>query len=204
AMKMLNGGKQMRSDWYFPLCIGSERLMVDGEKAHPTQKPEALLYRVILSSTDVDDIVLDPFFGTGTTGAVAKKLGRRFIGIEREKVYVDLAKERIDGIDTAVSTEDLSVTPSKRDLPRVPFGKLVEVGYLNLGETLYSRERRHEAAIYVDGALKAKDFRGSIHQVGAYVQGRKSCNGWDFWYVERDGELVSIDDLREKYRDKFY
>ena len=126
---------------------------------------------------------------------MAKKLGRRFIGIEREKVYVDLAKERIDGIDTAVSTEDLSVTPSKRDLPRVPFGKLVEVGYLNLGETLYSRERRHEAAIYVDGALKAKDFRGSIHQVGAYVQGRKSCNGWDFWYV-KDGELVSIDDLR--------
>ncbi len=200
-MKMLNGGKQMRSDWVIPLCTGSERIKINGEKAHPTQKPEALLRRVILASTKVGDLVLDPFFGTGTTGAVAKKLRRDWVGIEKEPLYIDIALKRINSIEVEVIEENLSLfsTPSKREQPRVHFGVLVEQDLLKVGEILYSPDRRITAVVCADGTLQANGYRGSIHKIGAVLQGKKACNGWEFWHCERDGRLVPIDRLRTHY-----
>ena len=199
AMKNLNDGPQMRSDWLFPLCTGPERLKRDGRKAHPTQKPEALLYRAILASTDVGGVVLDPFFGSGTTGAAAKKLGRAFIGIEREADYIEIAKQRIAAIRGPVDPAMVS-TPSKRDEPRIPFGWLIERGLIDPGDTLVDPSRRHAARVRADGTLATSDFRGSIHQVAAFVQKAPACNGWQFWCVEEKGKLVSIDVLRQKVR----
>ncbi|MSO92438.1 MAG: site-specific DNA-methyltransferase [Rhodospirillales bacterium] len=199
AMKNLNDGLQMRSDWLFPLCTGAERLKRDGRKAHPTQKPEALLYRAILAATEVGDVVLDPFFGSGTTGAVAKKLGRAFIGIEREADYIAMAKQRIDAIHGPADLSAVS-TPSKRDEPRIPFGWLIERGLIAPGDTLVDPNRRYAARVRADGTLATSDFRGSIHQVAAFVQKAPACNGWQFWCVEVRGKLVSIDVLRQKVR----
>lgn len=204
AMKMLNDQKQMRSDWQIPICSGSERIKLDGEKAHSTQKPEALLKRVILSSSNVGDLILDPFFGTGTTGAVAKKLQRNWVGIEREKSYVEIARKRIDGISVPEADHHLFTTPSKRNQRRVPFGALVEQEFLSVGEQVYSLDRQHNAVVCADGALLAKGYRGSIHKIGALLQCKKTCNGWDFWYCEREGVLVSIDNLRTKYLNEFF
>ncbi|MBL6930738.1 MAG: site-specific DNA-methyltransferase [Rhodospirillales bacterium] len=201
AMKNLNDDLQMRSDWELPICTGHERLKKNGQKAHPTQKPESLLYRVILSSTEVGDVVLDPFFGTGTTGAVAKKLGRKFIGLEREAEYVKIAKERIKMV-REVSDEEKTLysTPPKRSLPRIPFGRLIERGMLKPGTILCDHRRRHTARVRADGSLASADFRGSIHQVGAHVQKAPACNGWQFWNVDTGGQLVSIDTFRQKLR----
>jgi modification methylase len=199
AMKNLNDELQMRSDWLLPLCTGRERLKVDGKKAHPTQKPEALLHRVILSSTEVGDVVLDPFFGSGTTGAVAKRLGRGYIGLERDPDYVKIAEARIDDVVRVDDTELLE-TPAKRAAPRIPFGWLVERGMLSPGTTLTDQRRRHTARVRADGTLTTADFRGSIHQAGAYVQKAPSCNGWQFWHIEKKGQLVPIDVLRQKLR----
>lgn len=201
AMKRLNGDKQMQNVWHIPLCTGAERLKIDGEKAHSTQKPEALLYRVILSSSNVDDVVLDPFFGTGTTGAVAKKTKRHYIGIEREGRYVELARQRLDAIAAPLFPDKFLRTPSRRKLPRVPFGHLVAAGYLTTGQRLYSKDRAEQAVVKADGTLLVGEFTGSIHQAAAHVQGRKNCNGWDFWHVEDEAEgLVPIDVLRNRYR----
>jgi modification methylase len=199
AMKSLNDDLQMRSDWLLPLCTGRERLKVDGEKAHPTQKPESLLYRVMLASTEVGDVVLDPFFGSGTTGAVAKKMGRHFIGLERDEHYAKLARQRIDKIQ---GPQDLSLleTPSKRNEPRIPFGWLVERGMLQPGTMLHDERRRHSAKVRADGTLITGDFRGSIHKVGAYVQKAPACNGWQFWFVDIKGKPVALDLLRQKLR----
>ncbi len=199
AMKNLNDDLQMRSDWLLPICSGRERLKENGRKAHPTQKPESLLHRVILASTEVGGLVLDPFFGSGTTGAVAKKLGRRYIGIEREAAYVRLAENRLARIHPLTEPE-LASTPSKRSEPRIPFGWLVERGMVRPGEVLCDRRRRHSARVRADGTLSAADFRGSIHQVGAFVQKAPACNGWQFWHTEKKGELVLIDVLRQKLR----
>lgn len=200
AMKALNEDRQMRSDWVLPICSGHERVKVEGVKAHPTQKPEALLARVLLATTHEDDLVLDPFFGTGTTGAVAKRLGRRFIGIEQEQRYADIAKKRIAAVEP-LAEEDRSVTRDARDKPRVPFGMLVETGLLKPGATLTDRRRQHRARVRVDGSLALEGGRsGSIHQIGAAVQGAASCNGWTFWYVERDKGLVLLDKMRDAYR----
>ena len=199
AMKALNDDLQMRSDWLLPLCTGPERLKENGRKAHPTQKPEALLYRVVLASSEVGDVVLDPFFGSGTTGAVARKLGRSFIGIERDADYVALAERRlarVRGPDDA----DLVATPSRRSEPRIPFGWLVERGLLAPGEVLCDERRRFTARVRADGTLVSAAARGSIHQVGASVQKAPSCNGWQFWWVDRKGTLVPIDALRRKLR----
>ena len=201
AMKNLNEDLQMRSDWELPICTGRERLKKNGLKAHPTQKPETLLYRVILSSSEVGDTVLDPFFGTGTTGAVAKKMGRKFIGLEREEEYVDIARERIKKVrEISKEEKKLYSTPPKRSLPRIPFGRLIERGLLTPGTVLFDNRRRHSAKVRADGSLITADFRGSIHQVGAYVQKAPACNGWQFWNVEKGGELVSIDTYRQKLR----
>ncbi|TWB21437.1 modification methylase [Nitrospirillum amazonense] len=202
AMKNLNEELQMRSDWLFPLCTGSERLRdADGNKAHPTQKPEALLYRVLSSSTRVGDTVLDPFFGTGTTGAVAKRLRRNWIGIEREKTYAEVALSRIAAVEPAAEAELLE-PPSKRAQPRVPFGWLVERGLLQPGTTLYDTRRRHSARIKADGTLVGAnhlgEHNGSIHKVGAAMQGLPACNGWTFWHYVEGGQLAPIDMLRQR------
>ncbi|MEQ9575555.1 MAG: site-specific DNA-methyltransferase [Rhodospirillales bacterium] len=200
AMKTLNDDLQMRSDWTIPLCTGAERLKnAQGKKAHPTQKPEALLYRTILSSTDVGDVILDPFFGTGTTGAVARMLDRRYVGLERDEEYAALAKERLAGIEPLAEPSMLT-TPAKREQPRIPFGWVVERGLLKAGQTLTDHQRRHTARVRADGTLAAADFRGSIHQVGAHVQKAPACNGWQFWHVELGNELVPIDLFRQKLR----
>ncbi|MFQ5764760.1 MAG: site-specific DNA-methyltransferase, partial [Rhodospirillales bacterium] len=183
AMKSLNDDVQMRSDWLLPLCTGPERLKRDGRKAHPTQKPEALLHRAVLAATEVGDLVLDPFFGSGTTGAVAKKLGRRYLGIEREADYVKLAHERLAKV-RAPADPALLTSPAKRTEPRIPFGWLVERGIVAPGTTLTDQRRRHSARVRADGTLVSADFRGSIHQVGAYVQKAPACNGWQFWHHE--------------------
>lgn len=200
ALKALNEGLQMRSDWEMPICSGHERLKTeDGEKAHPTQKPEALLHRVLVGSTQPGDVVLDPFFGTGTTGAAAKRLGRNWIGIEREDAYIAAAKSRIARVVQG-SGEALQVTRSKRKEPRVPFGQVVERRMLEPGEVLISPNGRHTARVRADGSLISADASGSIHQVGAAVEGAPSCNGWTYWHFRRDGRPVPIDVLRQQIR----
>ena len=204
AMKALNDDLQMRSDWLLPICSGGERLRdEEGRKAHPTQKPEALLYRVLLSSSRPGDTVLDPFFGTGTTGAVAKRLARNWIGLERDDTYVKAAQARIDAVEEA---PDLSVldTPPKRSAPRIPFGWVVERGLLRPGTTLFDQRRRVAARVRADGTLIGSsargDHRGSIHQVGAAMAGLPACNGWTFWHYEEGEDLRPIDVLRERIR----
>lgn len=201
SMKNLNDEKQMQNVWQIPLCTGAERIKVNGKKAHSTQKPEALLYRVLLASSNPDDIVLDPFFGSGTTGAVAKKLNRNFIGIELEPSYIEVAQNRIDSIQpTLFSSSDL-VTASKRDQPRVSFGQLVEMQYLQVGQKLYSKLRHFNATVKADGQLVSGEITGSIHKVAARLQNMAAFNGWEFWYIEDEqGNLISIDQLRDRYR----
>ncbi len=200
ALKALNEGIQMRSDWVLPICTGHERLKDDnGDKAHPTQKPQSLLHRVLVGSTNPGDVILDPFFGTGTTGAVAKMLGRDFIGIEREAAYRKVAEKRIASV-RKFDREALQVSASKRSEPRVPFGQLVERGMLRPGEELYSMNKRHKAKVRADGTLIGDDIKGSIHQVGAALEGAPSCNGWTYWCFQREGKKVPIDVLRQQIR----
>ena len=198
AMKALNDDVQMRSDWLLPICGGGERLKRDGKKAHPTQKPEALLHRVLLAATKPGDLVLDPFFGSGTTGAVAKRLNRRFIGIEREKDYVRLARERVATVTPAAAAD--IATAEKRGEPRVPFGALVENGFLKPGDVLFDVSRRWTAKVRADGTVISAETKGSIHKVAAEVQGAAACNGWAFWHVDVKGHAVPIDVLRQKFR----
>ena len=201
AMKYLNDDLQMRSDWELPLCTGRERIKINGSKAHSTQKPEALLYRVILSSSNPGDLVLDPFFGSGTTGAVAKKLHRHWIGIERDPDYVAIAQERIDSIQPSLFIDDVFVLKTKRDRPRVAFGTLVENGLIKPGQTLYfGKSGNITATVTANGTLKYDDIMGSIHQVGREIK-KAPCNGWEHWYYidENTGERLVIDTLREKY-----
>jgi modification methylase len=201
AMKALNDDLQMRSDWLLPICGGPERLRdMNGRKSHPTQKPEALLHRVIMAATRPGEIVLDPFFGTGTTGAVAKRLGRRWIGIERDAGYARIAAERIDTVIVAADSKLLD-SPTRREQPRIPFGWLIERGLLEPGTVLTSFNRRWTAKVRADGTLATADFRGSIHQAGAHVQGLPACNGWQFWCFDTgEGKLQPIDLLRERLR----
>ncbi len=201
AMKNLNEEKQMQNVWYIPLCTGAERIKLNGEKAHSTQKPEALLYRIILASSELDDIVLDPFFGSGTTGAVAKKLGRNFIGIEADPEYVAIAQKRIDEIPLQLFPETTFVTESKRTLPRVSFGQLIEAQLIKPGQKLYSKDSKKSAVVKADSQLGWETYTGSIHKIAATAQGLPAFNGWEYWYYLDDSEqLVSIDQLREKYR----
>lgn len=200
AMKSANEDVQMRSDWFIPLCTGDERLKgEDGRKVHPTQKPEALLARILLSSSNPGDVVLDPFFGTGTTGAVAKKLGRHFIGLERDPLYAKAARARIDGVEP-LSGVSIAAAPEKRAEIRVPFLSLIEGGHVKAGETLVDERRRFQAIVRADGTLTLGPIIGSIHKVGALTQGLPACNGWTFWHVERNGKLVCIDEFRAKVR----
>jgi DNA modification methylase len=215
-MKSMNDGKQMRSDWEIPLCTGAERLKINGKKAHSTQKPEALLYRVILSSSNPGDVVFDPFFGTGTTGAVAKKLHRHWLGVERNPVYVRLAQERIENIRQTHLDMEVFPATSKREQPRVAFVSVVENGLLTPGTKLYfARPGRQNtvtiaedgtanapvAVVRADGSLKCGEHEGSIHGVGAKLANAPSCNGWEHWYFADElGKLTAIDELRARFR----
>jgi modification methylase len=200
ALKAGNEDLQMRSDWFIPLCTGDERLKgTDGRKVHPTQKPEALLARVLLSSSNPGDVVLDPFFGTGTTGAVARKLGRRFVGIERDPAYAEAARRRIAAV-TPLSGEAIAAPPEKRAEARVPFLAILEGGYISAGETVEDERRRFKATVRADGTLALGNIVGSIHKISALAQGLPACNGWTFWHVERGGKLVCIDEFRAKVR----
>jgi len=198
AMKTLNDELQMRSDWVIPICGGPERLRVDGVKAHPTQKPEALLYRVMLATTNKGDVVLDPFFGTGTTGAVARRLGREWIGCEREASYIDVAEQRIAAA-LPLDESALRTMQSAKSAPRVAFGQLLETGWLSPGAQVFDKKRRWSAQVRADGSLAAGRETGSIHGLGAKLQGAPSCNGWTFWHCEHEGEVKPIDALRQLY-----
>ena len=201
AMKALNDELQMRSDWTIPICSGGERIRDGaGAKVHSTQKPEALLHRVIVASSKPGEVILDPFFGSGTTGAVARRLGRKFIGIERDARYAKIARARISGIEPADS-EGIEVTKSKRAEPRIPFGWVVERGLLQPGTMLHGPSKRYTAKVRADGTLVCADASGSIHRIAAHVQGLDACNGWTFWHFEtKNGTLVSIDILRQRMR----
>jgi modification methylase len=199
AMKALNDDLQMRSDWLLPICAGAERVKgADGSKAHPTQKPEALLYRILLACTKPGDVVLDPFFGTGTTGAVARRLGRRWIGIERESSYVKVARERIDST-LPLDESAMQTVQDKRDQPRVAFGVLVESGMIPPGTTLMDAKRRWTANVRADGSIACGSNAGSIHKVGAALQNAPSCNGWTFWHVQEGRALKPLDSLRQQH-----
>ena len=200
ALKALNEGIQMRSDWVLPICTGHERLKdANGDKAHPTQKPESLLHRVLIGTTNPGDVIVDPFFGTGTSGAVAKMLGRDYIGIEREQAYRDVATRRLDRV-RRLDKSNLQVSVSKLAEPRVPFGQVVERGMLRPGEVLTSLNGKKTAKVRADGTLVSADVSGSIHQVGAALEGAPSCNGWTYWSFKRDGKQVPIDMLRQQIR----
>ncbi len=202
SMKALNEDLQMRSDWLLPICAGPERLKdQNGKKAHPTQKPESLLHRVILASSNPNDIILDPFFGTGTTGAVAKRLGRQWIGIERDRNYAQFAQERIDRVST-LSPDALEVTQSKRAAPRVPFGTIIELGILEAGSILYDSKGKVSVQVRADGTLADGKSQGSIHKMGATIQGTDACNGWTYWHFKTDGTLKPIDILRQEAREQ--
>ena len=197
SLKAANDDTQMRSDWLFPICTGAERLKDEnGDKIHPTQKPEALLARVILSSTKPGDVVLDPFFGSGTTGAMAKRLGRHFVGIEREQSYIDAALERIEAV-RPMDKPDLQLVQGKRAEPRVAFVSLLDAGLIKPGAELYDAKKRWTAKVRADGTLAVNGEAGSIHRMGALVQGLDACNGWTFWHYERVGGLNQIDELRK-------
>ena len=202
-MKAMNDDVQMRSTWEIPLCTGRERLKDDetGGKLHPTQKPEALLYRVIMASSNVGDVILDPFFGTGTTGAVAKKLGRRFIGIEKDKNYVAGARRRLAEIQLSPESAALEYT-CKRKLPRVPFGAVIERGLISPGDVLYDEKKKHKAIVRSDGTVKFRGESGSIHQMGAAAQDSSTCNGWAYWHYEdkKRHRLICIDEFRQIIR----
>ena len=198
VMKTLNDELQMRSDWVLPICGGQERLKRGGVKAHPTQKPEALLYRVMLATTNKGDVILDPFFGTGTTGAVAKRLGREWIGCEKEDIYREVAMERIE---LALPLDESALTTMQvgKSAPKVAFGQLVETDWITPGSAVFDKKRRIKASVRADGTLLSGTESGSIHGLGAKLQGAPSCNGWTFWHIEHEGELKPIDAIRQLY-----
>ena len=200
ALKAGNEDCQVRSDWFLPICTGGERLKgADGRKTHPTQKPEALLARVLLSASNPGDLVLDPFFGSGTTGAVARRLRRKFVGIERDTTYAAAARARIDAVEP-LPADALALAPAKRSEPRVAFASVVEMGLLAPGAVLMDEKRRHKAVVRADGALGLNQIVGSIHKMGALAQGLPACNGWTFWHYETKDGLKPIDALRARIR----
>ena len=199
SLKCLNDDLQMRSDWILPICNGKERLKKDGKKIHSTQKPEALLHRIILATTNKGDSIFDPFLGTGTTAVVAKKLGRKYFGVEKNKKYFQAAKQRIN--ETLEIKDDyLDILPNNKSKPRVPFGSLIEMGLIKPGTTLFDVKKRYNAKIMVDGSLKCQKAEGSIHKVAAKIIGAESCNGWTYWHYISGNDLKPIDNLREKLR----
>ena len=199
SMKCLNDDLQMRSTWNLPICNGKERLKNNGIKVHSTQKPEALLHRIILASSNKDDFILDPFLGSGTTAVVSKKLGRNYYGIEKEKKYFEAATKRIRNTHI-IKNEYLDTVQNNKSKPRIPFGSLIELGVIKPGIVIYDRKKEIYAKVMVDGSIKYKQNEGSIHKVAAKILGSESCNGWTYWYYQSGNSLKSIDDLRQRLR----
>ncbi len=199
SLKCFNEDLQMRSDWTFPICNGKERLRKNGKKIHSTQKPEALLHRIILASTNKNDVIFDPFLGTGTTAVVAKKLGRKYFGIEKDKKYFDAANERVNNAKV-IENNYLDVVQNNKSKPRVPFGSLIEMGIIKPGTMLFDQKKKYNAKIMIDGSLKHQKTEGSIHKVAAKILGAESCNGWTYWHYQSGNSLKPIDKLREKLR----
>ena len=197
SLKCFNDDLQMRSDWTLPICNGKERLKKNGKKIHSTQKPEALLHRIILATTNKGDAIFDPFLGTGTTAVVAKKLGRKYFGIERDKKYFKAANERIKKA-RVIEDEYLDTLENNKSKPRIPFGSLIELGVIKPGTKIYDQKKEINARIMVDGSIKYKDSAGSIHKVAAKILGSESCNGWTYWYYQSGDRLKPIDELRQK------
>ena len=197
SLKCLNDDLQMRSDWTLPICNGSERVKKNGKKVHSTQKPESLLHRILLASTNKNDFVFDPFLGTGTTAVVAKKLGRNYFGIEREKKYFNTAKQRLE---KTIKIEDhyLDTIKNNKSKPRIPFGSLVELGIVKPGMSIFDHKKKVNAKIMADGSIKYKNSEGSIHKMAAKIIGTESCNGWTFWHYNNNGSILPIDNLRQR------
>ena len=197
SVKCLNDDLQMRSDWNLPICSGSERIKKNGKKVHSTQKPESLLYRVLLASTNKGDFVFDPFLGTGTTAITAKKMGRNYFGIEKEKKYFKIAKQRLE---KTLKIEDhyLDTIKNNKSKPRIPFGTLVELGIVKPGMNIFDQKKRINAKIMADGSIKYNNSEGSIHKVAAKIIGAESCNGWTYWHCNMDGAIVQLDSLRQR------
>ena len=189
----------MRSTWNFPICNGKERLKKNGKKVHSTQKPESLIHRIILASSNKNDFILDPFLGSGTTAVVSKKLGRNYFGIEKEKYYFDAAKKRLENTNI-IKDEYLDTLQNNRAKPRIPFGSLVEMGLIKPGTEIYDQKKKVNAKIMVDGSIKYQQSEGSIHKVAAKIIGAESCNGWTFWHYKSGNSLKPIDDLRQRLR----
>ena len=199
SLKCLNDDLQMRSDWTLPICNGKERLKKNGKKIHSTQKPEALLHRIILATTNKGDVIFDPFLGTGTTAVVAKKLGRQYFGIEKDKKYFTAAHQRINKTDV-IQDNYLDTLKNNKSKPRIPFGSLIEMGIIKPGTLLFDQKKKHNAKIMVDGSLKCQQTEGSIHKVAAKIIGAESCNGWTYWHYQSGNNLKPIDELRERLR----
>ncbi len=198
SLKCLNDDLQMRSDWKLPICNGKERLKRNGKKLHSTQKPEALLHRIILATTNKGDKIFDPFLGTGTSAVVSKKLGRKYYGIERDKKYFIAAEERVNKTKK-ISDEYLDTIQNNKSKPRIPFGSLIELGIIKPGTSLFDPKRKINAKIMADGSIKYKDTEGSIHKIAAKIMGAESYNGWTYWYYDLNGSTVLIDSLRQKF-----
>jgi modification methylase len=201
SLKCLNDDLQMRSDWTFPICSGRERIKKNGKKVHSTQKPESLLHRILLASTNKDDFVFDPFLGTGTTAVVAKKLGRNYFGIENEKKYYVTAKQRLE---RTIKIEDhyLDTIKNNKSKPRIPFGSLVELGIIKPGMSVFDYNKKINAKIMADGSIKYQNSEGSIHKIAAKIIGAESCNGWTYWHYNNNGSILPIDDLRQRFISK--
>jgi site-specific DNA-methyltransferase (adenine-specific)/modification methylase len=197
-MKIYNDDKQMTNVWEIPICTGSERIKVNGKKVHSTQKPEALLERVILSSSNRGDLILDPFSGSGTTAAVAHRLGRRFIGIERDPSYVAIARARIMAIEPSLFLEPMRQITDRKLRPKVPFGQLVSAGLIAVGSTIFGKQAGVEAIVLQGGKIRSQNHEGSIHRLAALLEEREAANGWDYWFTDF-GRTVSINDIRESY-----
>ena len=203
SLKCLNDDLQMRSDWTLPICNGNERIKKNRKKAHSTQKPESLLHRVLLSSTNKNDLVFDPFLGTGTTAVVSKKIGRNYFGIEKEKKYYNIAEQRLEET-TKIKDHCLDVIKNNKSKPRIPFGSLIEMGIIKPGMEIFDSKKKVNAKIMVDGSIKHNESEGSIHKVAAKITGTESCNGWTYWHYHLNGALVPIDNLRQKLISKNY
>ena len=201
SLKCLNDDLQMRSDWMLPICSGKERLKRNGKKVHATQKPESLLHRIILATTNKNDAILDPFLGTGTSAVVAKKLGRKYFGIENNKRYFDVANDRINKTKT-IEESYLDTLENNKSKPRVPFGSLVELGIIKPGTSIFDQKKKINAKIMADGSIKHSSTEGSIHKVAAKILGTESCNGWTYWHCNINGSIKPINDLRQKFLSK--
>ena len=201
SLKCLNDDLQMRSDWVLPICSGKERLKKNGKKVHSTQKPEALLHRIILATTNKGDSIFDPFLGTGTTAVVAKKLGRNYFGVEKDKKYFKAASERINKTQI-IEESSLDTIENNKSKPRVPFGSLVELGIIKPGTNIFDQNKKINAKIMIDGSIKYKESAGSIHKVAAKIMGAESYNGWTYWHCNIDGSIVPIDSLRQRFLNK--